>query len=483
MKKRTLIAINIIVCLIIFTGFVVINLLHNDNFNKIVENDIENISKLSSSTIYGQIDNSLTKPIFVGQTMANDTFLKNWLNKENPNEVQLEQQQLIQEYLSAYQNKYNYDSVFLVSANSEVYYHYEGINKIVSPENPHDIWYYDFLESNKPYDLDVDADEVKNNQLTIFVNCRIEGSDGSLLGVVGVGVKMDHLQGLLKSFENDYDLNACLINNQGVVQIDSDVKNIETANFFDNKASLALKDKILNKKQSMEIFWYPNGAVENCVITQYVENLDWYIVIHKDTSTIRSMLTTQFKKDLLLIAIIIVMVLLLSSFLICRYNRLLVKTAATDEVTNLPNMKMFHEIYRRNSKKNGCKEGTLFIFDIDHFKKVNDLYGHMFGNTVLYQISSMANQVIGNKGIIARFGGDEFVGAIYAPPDEADVILKDIIAKVCKSPQMEDIARITISIGATRIVSGNKLDALIKEADVALYRSKTKGRNQVTYYE
>lgn len=242
MKRITLVTINVIVCLVIFSGFLMISSLNKRSFNGIVENDIENISKLSSSTIYSQIDNSLTKPIFVGQTMANDLFLKNWLCDE-PTGEDTQKSELIQQYLAKYQKKYEYDSVFLVSARSNIYYHYEGINKVVSKEDKHDVWYYDFIESNENYKLDVDFDEVNSNTLTVFVNCRVENTDGSLLGVVGVGIKMNNLQSLLKSYESEYNLKANLINEDGVVQVDSDEKNIELQIFSTQQITVPTKKK------------------------------------------------------------------------------------------------------------------------------------------------------------------------------------------------------------------------------------------------
>lgn len=481
MKKRNLIITTLAICLIILFGCLLIIFINQKNFETIVEDDIENISKLSTATIYGEIDNSLTKPIFVGQTIVSDLLLKNILKEEPASGENQEYARLIQDYLAEYQKKYGYDSVSLISAKSNIYYHFDGINKIVSRQDAHDVWYYDFIESGNAYKLNVDVDEV-NNELTIFVDSRIEAPDGTLLGVVGVGVKMSHLQAMLEKYETDYDLKAVLINKEGVVQVDSNKENIETVNFFNDPFYGEFKEEILNNKNSMEIHWFPKKAVGSCLITQYIENLDWYIVIEKTTSQLKSVLTAQFHQDLLFIAVIILLVLLISSVIINQYNRLLIKTATTDEVTDLPNAKMFYEMYRRNLKRAACRQGTFFIFDIDHFKKINDENGHLFGNTVLYNVSAMVKEMVGNKGIVARWGGDEFVGIIYAPPETADAILQSII-KVIADDQKDVLKSITVSLGATRICGGDKLNIFIKEVDMAMYCSKANGRNQISYYE
>ncbi|MEG1779040.1 MAG: cache domain-containing protein, partial [Oscillospiraceae bacterium] len=189
-----------------------------------------------------------------------------------------------------------------------------------------------------------------SNQLTVFVNCDILDNDGNLMGVVGVGIKMSHLQELLRRYEKEYDLRAFLINEQGLVQVDAIAENIEVANFFNTSEVNALKDKILGNKDSMQNFWYPEGGAEHCLITKYVDNLDWYLVIEKNTARTEDMLTSQINRDLLLLVVIIVLVLSMISYIIGKYNRMLLKTASIDDVTNLPNMKMFQEIFNKNSR-------------------------------------------------------------------------------------------------------------------------------------
>lgn len=479
MKKYSIFIVKLAVGLTILLGVLIILFTNEKSFEKIVTDDIENISKLSSSIIYAEIDNSLTKPIFVGQTIANDLFLKNWLAEESAGGASAANTDLLQKYLHDYNTKYSYDSVSVISQNSSIYYHQHGINKKVNPHNAHDVWYYDFIESNDSYKLNVDTDEVNSNELTIFVDSKILADDGSLMGVAGVGIKMSNLQALLRKYETEYDLKAFLINGEGLIQIDSIDENIETANFFDTPEMSTLKDQILNNKTSMGIFWYPENGSDHCLITKYVDNLDWYIIIEKNTKYMKQVLISQINQDLLPIAIIITIVLLIISYIIDSYNRILLKTASIDEVTNLPNAKMFQEIFQQNTKRPACRYGVVFMFDIDNFKTINDNCGHLFGNTVLYRISEIIKETIANKGIIARWGGDEFVGVIYGSQSETQDILYKAVDKIAR---MTDSESITISVGLTPITADGDLETMIRKADTAMYRSKENGRNRVTAF-
>ena len=154
-----------------------------------------------------------------------------------------------QDYLNGLKRKYDYSSVFLVSEKTNIYYHYNGINKVVSRDDSHDVWYYNFVASGIPHRLEVDTDEMARNELTVFVDCRIEDDHGELMGVVGVGVKMRELQQILASFELDFDLTAFLVNREGVVQVHTSDAMIANATIDDLLPVSEYRKKIFTKSR------------------------------------------------------------------------------------------------------------------------------------------------------------------------------------------------------------------------------------------
>lgn len=178
--------------LLIIISFVLTTLISVNSLNTVIEGNNEEMSKVLASKVYDSINNMLTEPIIVSQTMASDYFLIDSLRNENfPGKGE----ERIISYLNTISNSMNYNSVFIVSERNRTYYTQEGFNKIVSPEtDAHDVWYSIFVDSGKKYDFDVDTDEVHKNAWTVFVNCRIEDSNGELLGVCGVSVVMTELQ-------------------------------------------------------------------------------------------------------------------------------------------------------------------------------------------------------------------------------------------------------------------------------------------------
>lgn len=133
MKKKIVLRTNLFVCIIIVIGFVIASTISFYSNQGIFHEDIERVSELSSEGIYHHIDSIFTKPINISLTMANDSLLNSFLNEENQ---RLNDPTFIDEmrtYLLTYQEKYGYDSVFLVSSTTQRYYHFNGLNRILKP--------------------------------------------------------------------------------------------------------------------------------------------------------------------------------------------------------------------------------------------------------------------------------------------------------------------------------------------------------------
>ncbi|MFI0458334.1 MAG: GGDEF domain-containing protein [Candidatus Thiodiazotropha endolucinida] len=127
---------------------------------------------------------------------------------------------------------------------------------------------------------------------------------------------------------------------------------------------------------------------------------------------------------------------------------------------------------------------SVFMLDIDHFKRVNDQYGHQIGDTVLTNLTSLLERSIRKSDFSARYGGEEFVIVLSETPlDQAKDLAERLRKQVADhSIRLENNAEInlTISIGvATYPDHAESLKELLKAADMAMYAAKKAGRNQV----
>ena len=163
-------------------------------------------------------------------------------------------------------------------------------------------------------------------------------------------------------------------------------------------------------------------------------------------------------------------------------ENILKELASTDNLTKAYNRTKFDEILEKYfiKAKSDLIYFGLIMFDIDHFKNVNDTYGHDVGDSVLIEISTLIKQHIREHDILVRWGGEEFM--IYIPNCNNN-ILKDIsehLRKNIEEYNFKYVETITASFGATLLRSDDSVESLIKRVDTGLYGSKESGRNKVT---
>lgn len=162
------------------------------------------------------------------------------------------------------------------------------------------------------------------------------------------------------------------------------------------------------------------------------------------------------------------------------------RAAFTDFLTRLPNRIAFDQFI--NSEKlyeqhRSTGLGILMI-DVDHFKKINDTYGHLFGDQVLQTISSIISVGVGSDEMVARYGGEEFVYArLVANPNELHLLAEHLRSSVeAKSFTYNGVEfHVTISIGALFCTQRDdfSVDKALSLADELLYQAKQQGRNRV----
>lgn len=331
MKKNVLMRTNLLVCIIILVGFVITAFISYHSNRGAFEKDVEKVSTLTAEGITHQIDTIFTKPVNISLTMANDSLLKEFLAEE---EEHLEDEAFIQtmrNYLDTYRAKYDYDSVFLVSARTNRYYHFNGLDRILNPDNDENVWYYNFMDSDEEYSLNIDNDEAADNEVTVFINCKIEDTDQGLMGVVGVGFRVDSLQELLRSYGEKFDVKAYLVNPYGIIEIADDKTGYRAENLFAECDFAQLKDQILSNREDAQDFWYTAPGGGGYLVTQYIESLNWFLVIDHDTSTLNQQLKYQFASSVFVVLLVIGFVLFTITNIIRKYNKQIIQLTVDKE--------------------------------------------------------------------------------------------------------------------------------------------------------
>ncbi|MFN7132891.1 MAG: diguanylate cyclase [Myxococcales bacterium] len=167
-------------------------------------------------------------------------------------------------------------------------------------------------------------------------------------------------------------------------------------------------------------------------------------------------------------------------------QRNLYESATKDGLTRIYNKKYFTDTVRKEFAY--CLRHrvplSLLIFDVDHFKRINDTYGHQAGDYVLARLATLVSDAIRTEDVFARYGGEEFVLLLREATEDKAFILAERIRRLIEGSGFTfngQQMRVTISIGLATLKDGEYADCdqFIEAADGLLYKAKQGGRNRV----
>ena len=151
-----------------------------------------------------------------------------------------------------------------------------------------------------------------------------------------------------------------------------------------------------------------------------------------------------------------------------------------DALTGLPLRRILDESFASMNKELGADGLYLLLLDIDHFKKVNDNYGHLNGDIVLRSLALNISNNIRRSESMYRYGGEEFIVVLHASNDQDAVAIAERLRRDIARLETiagEHLIRVTFTGGLTRIHEGEALREVLERADIVLYTGKKSGRN------
>lgn len=162
--------------------------------------------------------------------------------------------------------------------------------------------------------------------------------------------------------------------------------------------------------------------------------------------------------------------------------------ASYDFLTKIFNRKTYfeisEEIFELSKRQN--EPFSILLIDIDHFKRINDTYGHLIGDEVLKFVSSNISKLLRKSDILGRYGGEEFIVTLpNTKLDNAKTIAEKINKYIYDNHYVNETynLQLSVSVGIAQIKKETNLTDLIHKADEALYKAKNSGRNRVVVYE
>lgn len=338
-------------------------------------------------------------------------------------------------------------------------------------------------------------DYINDNEKIILITSPVI-DDGEVEGIVSISYSLDEVNGILaNNFYNTY-----IFDSEGVIVASSSE---EIAN--DNK-EVNLKDK--------ELFGEKRG--EEIVSTGFDFVAEGYYGLNEDYYKFSDLTCKDFVLFLyiprftyissILVSLIVTIFIMKIAFLLNdayekrseisleyrnKYNELnalkseLEKAATIDFLTKLYNRRYMMQRITEEREKNKNGTFTLLMMDIDHFKSVNDTYGHKAGDAVLVNVSKSIVSSVRKTDLVARWGGEEMLVLLTNTKEgSSEIVCEKIRKKVEDTVSKVDDKKIkvTISIGVSEIKPESSFESVLMQADEALYNAKTTGRNKVVLY-
>lgn len=160
-----------------------------------------------------------------------------------------------------------------------------------------------------------------------------------------------------------------------------------------------------------------------------------------------------------------------------------VQSAMIDPLTGVKNRSTMEDSLIRGielSRRQGTNLSVLLL-DIDHFKQINDRFGHLYGDQALKAVAQCAEQTIRDSDALFRYGGEEFLILLSGTDLDGSLKLAERIRRNIErlSPLPEREARLTVSLGVTMLAPEDDIERLLERVDAALYQAKQQGRNRV----
>ncbi len=431
---------------------------------------------LTSSNIYSEIQKDLVRPVLISSTMAHDTFLRDWV-------VGGEQDVgAMARYLREIKTRYGAFSSFFVSERSANYYTGDGILKQVSPKASRDVWYYRVRAMSEPYEINVDPDLANRDALTIFVNYRVFDFDGRFLGATGVGLTVDAVRHLISNYQQRFQRTIYFVDAHGKTVLFGNQSGRQETDLRATPGLRDIVDRILREKSGSYQFRDSHGL--HLLNVNYIPELKWYLFVEKGVDAALADIRHALYINLAVCLGITLLVLLLTHVVLSRYQRRIEDMAATDKLTGLLNRQAFSILidkafaeYRRDPRPI-----SILLVDVDHFKSVNDRFGHVGGDHILSQIAAHLQKGLRASDIAIRWGGEEFLIVLKGSAlDQARHVAEQLRLKIelTQFTTGTQPVSVTVSIGVSQYDGAESYEQAISRADAGLYAAKHGGRNRV----
>ena len=481
LPKATQISLLLLLIVLLGGGFASTSVISYYTSREALRSNIINSElPLTSDTVYSEIQKDLVRPVLISSMMARDTFVRDWVVAGEQDPTQMTR------YLQEITRNYGALTAFFVSDNTRLYYQAKGILKQVNEHEARDQWYFHTRGMQAPYEINVDVDMANADRLTFFINYKVFDYRDNFIGVTGVGLAVDAVVKLIDNYQERYQRSVFFVDHSGQITLtgaSGGPMGAQIGQLLSDVKPLAGLLSQLPKPQSgsFEYQVQDNGHFLN---VRYIPELNWYLFVDQHESQSLSTIRQTLYLNLLICLLVTAIVLASVSIVMRRYQRRIEALATTDVLTQLPNRRGFNILAGQALQEAKRSQSPLhaLLIDLDHFKQLNDTYGHLAGDEVLRAFARQLRSNLRKADIVCRWGGEEFVLLLK---DTDSTTAQQLAEKIRLQTEQKHYPfagvnlHISTSMGLTELHTDDSLDSLLGRADKALYRAKALGRNRL----
>ncbi|MEM6514496.1 MAG: diguanylate cyclase [Pseudomonadota bacterium] len=430
------------------------------------------VQQQSVSPVYKLVRDELLRPLYIAETFASTVDFAAELETENVDEAALLKR------LADMERDLGL-TFFVASELSRKQYFSDG--RVLDLVEGQVAWYFEARER----DLDFMADLGQVGDVHLYFDVKVYGGDRQFLGYVGVGKHIQRFIDRFEQYKSQYGYDFLFVNDRQEIILSSLPELVVTDAYIPTLDSLGWFEHgdAIEASHDSEIIQFNNN---DSLISEFqIEELVWRLLLLTPLEA-RQAQTTQSFVISALTALVSVLLLGATVFYLLRlYRGYVEEQTEIDVLTGLPN-RTFIQRYYDNLQRDGVSVCAVII-DLDHFKSINDTYGHDAGDRVLMAAADVFRNELRDNDTVGRWGGEEFVMLLPATPVERGVAIAERTRRSLERLNIE-LREATVSITASFGVAAGParnetLADLLARADKVLYEAKEMGRNCVRLYK
>jgi diguanylate cyclase (GGDEF)-like protein len=462
-----------IVGLVLVVGFLTTNVLsYLISANALRTAIIEHELPLTGNNVLAEVEKDLVRPILVSSLMANDTFVQDWL-KNGEADVGA-----ITRYLQRIRNEYNAFTAFLVSRDTQAYYHFSAPPRHVSQDDPLDAWFFRMVDSRFPYEINVDHNRQQGGALTVFINYRVVDHDGQMIGLTGIGLDFSSVRNIVSRYREQFNRNIYFVDASGRIVVSADADTPVGATLQSSEGLKDIAGRILSEERGD--YSFERHGVTILLSQRNIADLGWRVLVEQNEAAALRPLRVGFLTNIAIGIVLIASVLLLVVAAFRRHIEGVRQIAFVDHLTGLGNRQQFERDLEAARTGLDTRLASLVIVKLDRFADVNRRYGRAVGDAVLVRLARLIAEAAAG-GQICRYEGASF-GVLWHGDGEAAGrfarrLIKAIAAEALTDP--DDGARLSASAGVAELRTGEGMGELIDRAEAVLNRVRANGGNGV----